>query len=433
MTAEPALKLKSPYTKKRGRKTTAERRKRLALVEESEQAVHRPIGITDVHVKNMLAASQIIANRGGARSSKSYSIAQILLERFVTLPNRKIFIVRKTLPSLRVSTYRLMKDVAAEFGIWDRITEQKQEFNWLYGKSLIHFGSIDDPEKIRSTEWNDIWMEEATEFTYDDFVNLKLRMSATPWGVRNQMWLSFNPVDEYHWVKTKVIDGKEDCTEIHSMYKDNPFLSPDYIKTIEALIEQDMNYYRIFTLGEWGRLENMIYSNWDVVQEFVVGGEEIYGLDFGFTNPSVLTRCSIDGDDCYLDSPIYKAGLTNADLIAELDKAIPAERRKRYPIYADCAEPQRIEEINRAGFWCIAADKSVLDGIDMCKRFRLHVAAAAEEGIKEIRGYSYRTDKNGIPFEEPVKFNDHFCDSFRYALHTHCQKRFEGRPRIRSL
>ena len=420
---------RSPYTMRRGRKTDKERRQLLA----DDQPTQMLVGITDVHIKNKLVTSQIVANRGGARSSKSYSIAQIMCERFLTLPNRKIFIVRKTLPSLRISTLRVMRELLQTHGVWDRVTENKVEMNFTYGKNLIHFGSCDDPEKIRSTEWNDIWMEEATEFTYDDFVNLKLRLSAMPLGHRNQLFLSFNPTDEYSWIKTNVIDGKEDCIEIHSTYNDNPFLPYEYVKLIKQLVEQDINYHRIFALGEWGRLEHIIYSNWDVVQDCVTGGETIYGLDFGYTNPACLVKLDIDGDDCYADQLIYQMGLTNADLIKRMDEVIPKEKRKKYPIYADNAEPQRIEEINRAGFYCLPAEKDVADGIDMVKRFRLHITTGSEDGIKEIRGYSWRTDKNNRVYDEPVKFNDHFCDGVRYGLFTHCRKRFEGKLRIRSV
>ena len=95
------------------------------------------------------------------------------------------------------------------------------------------------------------------------------------------------------------------------------------------------------------------------------------------------------------------------------------EEKEQCPIYADSAEPQRIEELNREGFWVIPANKSIKDGIDYVKRCRMRITNDSDDIIKEIRGYSYRMDRNGRVLEEPVKFNDHALDGVRYGLYTH--------------
>jgi len=99
-------------------------------------------------------------------------------------------------------------------------------------------------------------------------------------------------------------------------------------------------------------------------------------MDFGYNHPSVLIEVGIDMDlmALYLRELIYETHLTNLQLIDKMKEAIPAEVRHR-EIYADSAEPARIEEIHRAGFNIKAADKgkdSVINGIDMVKRFKLY-------------------------------------------------------------
>ena len=96
----------------------------------------------------------------------------------------------------------------------------------------------------QSTDWNTIFVEEASEFDIDDYRQLKLRLSSPTYGsYRNHMFLSFNPQDENSWLKTDVIDNaSEDLTEIVSNYRMNPFLSDDYRRTIEALKYQNYNY-----------------------------------------------------------------------------------------------------------------------------------------------------------------------------------------------
>ena len=86
-------------------------------------------------------------------------------------------------------------------------------------------------------------------------------------------------------------------------------------------------------------------------------------------------------------------------------------------IFADSAEPQRIEEIYRAGFDIHPARKiSVRDGIDFVKRFKLYIDKESTNIIKEIKFYSYKVDKNGKVLDEPVKLNDHAMDAIRYAI-----------------
>ncbi len=393
-----------------------------------------PIKTTLVFALNKTCESQVIINRGGARSSKSYSIAQWIIEISFTIPKVKILILRKTSPSLRVSCKPLIYEILDAYNLRSRIIEVKSDQNMFSPvKGMIHFSGLDDPVKIRSSDWNVIFMEEANEFDYADFVTLKLRLSAPTYkDFRNRILLSFNPVDEQSWLKIKVVNNQsEDLTEIVSNYQMNPFLSEDYRRTIEALKWQDANYYRIFALGEWGKLENLIYSNWKAVEE-IPEGDEIWGLDFGFNNPTSLVRCLVDSFQAGVEQKLYKSGLTNSDLIVEMNRIMTPEQKANSPIYADCAEPARIQELCNEGFWVFPADKSVKDGIDFTKRHKLLIKNDSDDILKEIKGYSYKTDRDGKVQEEPVKFADHTMDAIRYCLYTH-NKRHANAPGIRVL
>ena len=108
--------------------------------------------------------------------------------------------------------------------------------------------------------------------------------------------------------------------------------------------------------------------------------------------------------------------MTNADLIRRLGELI---EDKNKPIYADSAEPNRIQEITNNGFNCHPSDKSVKDGIDFVKRKKLHIHQDSEDLLKEIKGYKWKEDKDGNVLEDPLKFNDHLLDALRYALYTY--------------
>jgi phage terminase large subunit len=387
------------------------------------------------------ANAPIIVERGGARSSKSYSVSQLLGGRFLSMCDvgRRILVMRKTFPALRISIRPMIYGILQRWGMWDKIREDKQGNDLIFGNSLMHFGSLDKPEKIRSSEWNDILLEEANEFTYDDYMNVGLRMSAPDHGVMNQMYILLNPTDSFSWIKTKLIGEDplhpltEGVVEIHSTYRDNQFLPLSYIQKLEAVKDQDPNYWKVFGEGEWGKLDNLVFKWWTTVTDVPANATEIYyGLDFGFVNPSCLLEFRQDGKEIYVIERIYQEGLTNTDLIERMKRIIPEPVRNNAPIYPDVAEPARIKELEEAGFWVVPSDKDVLDGIDAVKQFHLNIVDGVSESspyaspnvLKEIRAYSYKTNKEGRVLEEPVKFNDHAMAAIRYGVHTHNKLRY---------
>jgi len=360
---------------------------------------------------------RILVVYGGAGSGKSFAVAQHVCHLLLTVPDIRIAVIRKTLPALRITAYRLILDTLRAWGV--PFAHNKSELLITVNGSEILFKSLDDPEKIKSAEFNLVWVEEATDIEREDFLQLNLRLRRA--GARpNQIILTFNPIDAYHWIVTDLVQQERpDVAVLHSTYKDNPYLDAEYTRQLEDLINQDENYYRIYALGEPGVLRNIIYSNWTVAPAPAEKPKDrYYGLDFGHTNPSALVEVCLHGEAVHVSERLYQTHLTNADIIGRLKElVVPGSI-----IYADAAEPARIEEIKRAGFRCLPADKSVKDGIDYVKRIRLHLDPASANLISEIRAYKYREDRGGRVLEEPVKFNDHLLDAARYALYTHAKR-----------
>jgi len=122
---------------------------------------------------------------------------------------------------------------------------------------------------------------------------------------------------------------------------------------------------------------------------------------------------------------IYETHLTNEQLIELLKAKIPPEHRER-EIYADSAEPARIEEIYYAGFNICAANKekkSVTNGIDLVNRFKLYANPFAVNVKREMTRYKRKVDRAGHVLEEPIKFDDHVPNAVRYAAYTHLRDR----------
>ena len=284
--------------------------------------------------------------------------------------------------------------------------------------SEITLKGLDDPEKIKSAEFNYIWAEEATELSLNDYRQLDLRLRRKT-NTSNRLFLSCNPISALHWIKTKLEDKQEKDVDFnYSTWRDNPFLPQVYIDRLEGLIDQDRNYYNIYALGKWGILSNLIYSGFQVVDIPDKWTEITYGLDFGFNNPSCLTKHYWKGNKFISQELLYKPGLTNTQLIEEVKNLIKPSHFSKY-MYADSSEPDRIEEFYKAGFNIYPAHKSVKDGIDFVKTHSLGITKDSTNGIKEKQTYKYKEDKNGNVLDEPVKFNDHFNDAERYGTYSY--------------
>ena len=157
----------------------------------------------------------------------------------------------------------------------------------------------------------------------------------------------------------------------------------------------------------------MIFRNFQLVDE-VQGRLVGYGLDFGFTNsPTALVAVYQSDDNLYIKEMLYEKRLTNTDLANKL-KEFKIDRQSE--IVADSAEPKSIEEVYRSGFNIKAARKGagIHLGIDIMRRYKLHITKDSLNAIKEFRSYKWATDKNGDVLNVPVKVNDHLIDATRY-------------------
>ena len=385
--------------------------------------------VTPIYTRNAKATKPVIVNVGGADSSKSHSLAQLFIGKLVSEQNKTFLICRKTRPALKLTAYRLVLDLLKLYGYYGHMTHNKSDLTLTVSglNNFLVFASIDDPGKYKSAEFNYIWMEEANDFTWEDFIILKLRLRAkTIEGEPNRMYMTCNP-SEIEGMVSRVLK-ESDSEEIHSTYLDNRFASETDIAVLEGLREQDEAYWLIYAKGKFAKLKGQIH---DLVMwtegPYPECEEYIHGLDFGFVNPNELLKIGVDMEHMtlYVTELLWASGMTNADLAKEMKKVIPEEDLGQ-EIYADSAEPARIEELYNEGFNILPADKekkSVVNGIDCVNRFKI---VSREENVnfnKEMKGYKRKVDRKGIVLEEPVKFRDHGPNALRYAVYTHLRDR----------
>ena len=363
------------------------------------------IDTTNVFHKAYKSSTRITCLQGGTRTSKTYSLCQLFIVKALRETGKVFTICRKTLPALKGTAYRDVLELLKELGLYTEENHNKSELSYTLNGNLIEFISVDQPQKIRGRKRNYLWLNEANEFDFESWVQLSLRCT-------EQIYLDYNPSDPYSWIYDKVIT-RDDCTFIKSTYKANPFLDKDTIAEIERLKDLDPDYWRVYGMGEIGSIQTMIFRNFQLVDE-VQGRLVGYGLDFGFTNsPTALVAVYQSDDNLYIKEMLYEKRLTNTDLANKL-KEFRIDRQSE--IIADSAEPKSIEEVYRSGFNIKPAKKGagIHLGIDIMRRYKLHITKDSLNAIKEFRGYKWATDKNGDVLNVPVKVNDHLIDATRY-------------------
>ena len=381
----------------------------------------RDIEVTRVFEENHDAWAETIVNVGGARSSKTHSIIQLFVKYFQTQRNKVFLTSRKTMPSLRMTTYKDAISQLKAYGIYNPKFHNKTNRTYEDPRTgnLWYFVSVDDAEKMKSAEFNYVHMEEANEFIYNDYMTLKLRLSGhVEVGEKNQIFLSLNPTEEDGWINEE-LTHRENVQFIRSTYLDAAkFLPQDYVKSLEALKEEDPTYWKIYGLGQYAKIKGVIYGSIPLALSWPLSFDEtIYGLDFGYNNPSALMEVEIrDIKNLYFTELIFQTHLTNADLIDLMKEVIPDRKKK---IYADPSEPERIEEIWRAGFNIHKADNSVGPGIDLLQRCNKFTKPENINFNREMKRYKFKEDRAGRILDDPVKFDDHSPDASRYAAYTH--------------
>ncbi len=347
--------------------------------------------------------ARFIINEGGSRSSKTYSLCQLILVYCLQNKGVVVSIIRKTFPALRATAMRDFLEVLKDSGIYDKASHNMSEHIYSFANgSIVEFFSVDDEQKIRGRKRHLAWCNEANELFYDDFTQLNMR-------TESKLIFDYNPSDSNSWLYEL---PKNESILIKSTYKDNPFL-PESIKIqIEDLKRTDEALYQIYALGEKAISKSNIYSNWTFLPHRPARFTEfIYGLDFGYNHPTALMRIYWHEKDIFIEPVIYESYLTTTDLLERFEQL---NIEKNAVIVADYARPEIIAELNNNGYNVINANKSVKKGIDNVKTFGIF--CMENEAIKkEYQNYKWKKIGDQIT-DEPVKLWDDAMDATRYPV-----------------
>lgn len=428
--------------------------------------------VNDAFYPLLFDRSRYLMLRGGGGSSKSYFAIDKIIFRMLHEENNRFLFVRAVKDTIRNSMYRLFKDRVGQLGLnqFFIFKDTLLEIQSPYTSSEILCVGMNDRERLKSiADPTGAWVEECTELDEQDFLQLNMRIRTDKGGYR-QTIISFNPVDEYHWLRNYFPDPIEESLikkydarqkrrkynknwidftleEISSLmirkikvgnetaeisyrlhlssYEDNRFINLEYKAELEDLKNKDYNYWNIYARAMWGSIGGLVFNPSWRKEPFPTSYDELfYGMDFGFVHPNVLVMIAKKDDKYYAKELYYERGKTNKEFIEDVKKLKCIEGDE--PIYAD-HRPEYISEWVDEGFNVKEAEKgndSVEKGIDLLKSIKIFTNEENTHLNKELKTYKYKSDSNGKPIEgEYVKINDDVIDATRYAVYSHSKSK----------
>lgn len=370
---------------------------------------------------------------GGASSGKSHGVIQKVV--FKACQNwkypRKVLFLRKVGATVHDSIFEDVKQCLESWQLLDKckVNNSAYRIELPNGAQFI-FKGLDNPEKIKSIKGvSDVVMEEASEFTLDDYTQLTLRLRDKRHKDK-QIYLMFNPVSKSNWVYNAFfVKNPKNTIVYQTTYKDNRFLDRVTVENIEELANRNEAYYKIYALGEFATLDKLVFPKYE---KRLLNKRELehlpayFGLDYGFINdPSALLHVRIDDENkrLYVVEEFVKKGLTN-DKIAEAIKTLGYAKEE---IQADSAEKKSNQELRNLGIVRVVDVKkgpgSVMQGIQYLLQYDWIVDERCVKLIEELENYTWKKDKKTNEYtNEPVDSYNHCIDAIRYALQNRIYK-----------
>lgn len=391
----------------------------------------------DVYLPHLENMARIQIFYGGAASGKSVFLAQRTIADILR-GGRNYLVCRQEGKYIRGTVFREIKKVIKAWGLSSEFKIHKTDMTitCTNGYQILFAGlGRDEASKLKSITpdkgvLTNVWVEEATEATQDSIKQLEKRLRGIEIGKEPKpktLTLSFNPILKSHWIykeyfkdiawtdeQTEHNDGK--LSILKTTYTDNRFLAADDIEGLKS--ESDKYYYDVYTLGIWGVLGDVIFTNikvQDLSETRDTFDNHRHGLDFGYGEPLAYVHTHLDKKRkrLYVLDDFTSQEMQDEDLYDEISPIVERQR-----ITADSAEPKSIAKLKKLGLDIVGAKKgkdSVIYGIKWLKGYTIIIDVTCIAFKTEFEILQWKTDRYGERLEEVAGRNKHFFDALRYA------------------
>lgn len=382
---------------------------------------------------------------GPAGTGKSRAVLEYLNWLCMEHADLRVLMVRKTRRSLTESGMVTLEQKVLHPAQGVQWKASSQRYDYPTG-SIIGVAGMDKPGKIMSSEWDVIYVQEATELSEAEWeaCTTRLRNGKLPW---QQIIGDCNPDAPTHWLRRRAQSGK--LLMLHSRHEDNPSVTPDYLARLDELT--GVRYLRL-RLGQWAAAEGIVYEEYSpaihIIPRFARTADNPRGdpprewpryvsIDWGYTNPTAMLCWAVDPDGrAYRYREIYMTRRTVDEHAAVLKREWRDDPLPR-AVIADPEDADGRALFSRhTGWGTLAAHNDIESGIQIVRQ-RLRPAGDGKPRMlflqdslverdsdlaarklpmctdEEWESYVWATNAAGIK-ETPVDANNHGLSAVRY-------------------
>lgn len=323
---------------------------------------------------------------GGAGTGKSLAILTKLYDAAIRYPRSRIAIVRKTRTSLTETGIVTWEEdiLGANHPLLARPINRGHRHSYKFSNgSVVVLLGCDDPEKILSSQWNLIYIQETTDISQAEWEQIGGRLR-NPGPCPRQLIGDCNPVSPSHWLYRR---GKQGTLKMYrSVHQDNPYLydvktqqlTPDgvlYIGRLERTLTGHLR--KRFLEGVWAQAQGQVYPEFDPLVNLIdpfpipVHWTRYVAIDWGYNDPLVIQWWAQDTDGrLYLYREIFRTQTLVEDAVVEFRNLSIGEPPPAF-IVCDHDLSQRMTFERHSGYHTIPADKEIKVGVqDVSLRLR---------------------------------------------------------------
>lgn len=440
-------------------------------------------GITPVFYKNYQALKskdekgnrkyKYIINTGSSRSSKTYSLIELLHRICEGNKDFRVTAWRDTKKDARDTIWKDFQKVLSISGRLIYKNRNKTEAFYAYPdkNTTFEIHGADDEEKVHGLTQNVSWLNEPYKISKDTFDQIDQRSDL--------IFIDWNP-KKSHWIDD--IAKQENAIVIHSTFQDNPFCPPEQrikilsyqpikrsfavenklIKEHEVIDynfdKNELNFeekvlkelYRcllnenqrsanitkwdIYGLGKKAERPNRIF-HWESIplSEYRKLNVKTYiGVDWGKVDAFGIVEAKYYDGKLFLHELNYDSENKWENKLTHLERENIKGKDEGFVtwlfnklgistkdhIFCDNNRPLKISALRKAGWeLAVAALKpagSILDGIDLLDNLEVFYTDCSENIAYEQENYSRVVDKFGVVQDEAEDCDNHLVDPVRY-------------------
>jgi PBSX family phage terminase large subunit len=363
---------------------------------------------------------------GPADCGKTVALCLKLHSTALLNPNSQHVMARKVYGDMVGSVLQTFGRIASDSGVMPYGGEKPQWFDYPNG-SRIWLCGMDNPGKALSSERDSIYINQAEQFSRDDWETLSTRTTGRNAVVKHaQIYGDCNPGGSRHWIKEMAKEGK--LTLLVATHKDNPTLYDEHgvltpggharLAALEKLT--GLRRKRLFE-GAWATAEGAVYEMFDANIHVLLRDRREFkwfylAMDEGYTNPATILDVGEDADGrWHVFREFYQTGQLQETIVKTAKQWAHEQCRL---VAVDESAAGLIADLLAIGLPARGGKGRVLDGINRIQnrlakagdgKPRLTIDPSCVNLTNEFESYCWRPEK-----DVPVKEFDHALDALRY-------------------